>query len=238
MKLEARTVITSSQPLVVASFTIGVQSFSPSHIGKYVYTYSSLNLDNGFTVRAIETNYCDISYTYGLVWPGLIHGEIWTQNCSNLGEFFSNDGQISLGCDLQLGFNIQSECSLLNNLPVIQIILLPNLNFLLHHIDDIISRLASLTSISSSQFENGIVFNSVLETEFTYLSIQIPNTFVERLSDTVLQIRNDLITNMEILSYTLVEIQAFIPTTTCFCNFGITDEFPPQKNIFQICEYR
>ena len=223
---------------MVATFTIGTQYFSPSHIGRYFYAYSSLNLYNGFTVSALGTNYCNINYNYGLVWPGLIHGEFWTQNCSNLGGYFSNDGQISLGCDLQLGFSVQSECSLQNNFRVIQIILLPNLNFLLHSIDDITSRLASLTSISSILFKNNLVFNLALEIEFTHLSIQIPNTFVESISNTILQIENYLNTNLEVLFYTLVKIQAFKPSTTCYCNFGITNEFPLQENIFQICQYR
>ena len=230
--------ISSPQPLVIATFTVSISSFSPSHIGRYVYAYPPLSLDNGFIINAIETNYCNISYQYGLVWPGLFNGEYWTQNCSSLGGFFSNDGRISLGCNLQLGYSIQSECSLLNNnFPVIEIILLPNLNFGLHSIGDIISRLASLTLISSAQFESNFVFNTVLEIEFTHLSIQMPNSFWENFSDTMLQIENYFLSNMEVLTYTLVAIQALKPSTTCYCDFVITDDFPPEENIFEICEY-
>ncbi|KAI6653378.1 Thrombospondin-3a-like [Oopsacas minuta] len=236
LKLKLRTVITTEDNvLVITTFTIQTQSLSPSHIGRYVYAYTLFNLSNGFTLTANVTDFCEISYQYGLVWPGLIHGAFWQEDCSDLGEFFEADGQLYLACDANSGFSMTSECLMLIDSAVIEIIFLPNLDFLVHSINDIILKLGSLTGIPTASFTTHIVLNTVLQTEFTYLSIPIPENVV---SNTIIQIEDYLALNMEILSHTLVEIQAFIPSKTCYCDFDITNDFPLQENIFEICGNR
>ena len=225
---------TSSNNLVITTFTIQTQSFSPNHIGTYNYAYPSLNLYNGFTLGTERTDYCGISYQYGLVWPGLIHGEI-SYTCANLGGFFSSDGQVYFTCGLDSVMRIKSECSIEIDFPVIQIILIPNLNFLVPSINQIISELRTLTALPLENFRFNQVLNSVLQTEFTLLSVKTTNIVLRNM---MVEIEDYFIQNMETLSYNLLEIQALILSKTCYCDFVINDDFPIQENIFEICQYR
>ena len=226
---------TSSNNLVITTFTIQTRSFSPNHIGSYSYAYPSLNLYNGVTLSTERTDYCGISYLYGLVWPGIIHGDISYDTCANLGDFFSSDGQVSFTCGLDSVVRIKSECFIESDFPVIQIILLPNLNFLVSSINQIISDLRILTALPIENFRFNKVLNSVLQTEFTFLSIKTTNIV---LADMMIEIEDYFIQNMATLSYTLLEIQALMLSDTCYCDFDITDNFPIQENIFEICQYR
>lgn len=230
-----RIVITSSNNLVITTFTIQVESFSPSHIGSYNYAYPSLNLYNGFVLGTNRTDYCGISYQYGVVWSGLIHGDISFGACSSLGDFFSSGGQVSLTCGFDSVMRIKSECSIEIDSPVIQILLLPNLNFLVPSMNQIISKLRSLTALPIENFRFNQVLNSVLQTEFTYLSIKTPNIVH---TDMMVEIEEYFVQNMATLSYNLLEIQAFSLSDTCYCDFDIKNNFTIQENIFEICQYR
>ena len=223
-----------SEILVIAIFAIEIHSFTPNHVGDYFYDFPPLNLYGSFTVDSIS--FCEMSYYYGLVWPGLSNGESWTQNCGNLGQSFSVEGQISLKCDLNQGFSINSECSLVENSSIIHLILLPNLNFTSYSIYDIRIDISNLTGVTFEDIYSNIVYNQFLQTDFAYLSIRLPaNTFM---AEMISRIGTYFLQNEGTLTYTLLDFNAFVPSNTCYCDFQLNSVFPLQDDVYEICRNR